>query len=94
MSVESTAYQKWTCDRCQKAAYVPNQGAAYGWAQVTRVDENNVASSLVFCPDCFDKYKKLMADEDKRFNDFLTVKPDPVQAAALAAGTGVVNGGE
>lgn len=83
MSVDSTAYQKWTCDRCQTAAYVPGQSAAYGWAQATRVNVNNISSGIVLCPNCYEKYKKLVAEEDQKFNEFLT---QPQQQPATVNG--------
>lgn len=65
---------RYTCDRCGESAYL-QQGAAAAagdWREVERFDQYGSKASRLLCKSCTDEYKKLAAQHDAAFQQFMT----------------------
>ena len=64
---------RYTCDRCGESAYLQQGAAAAGdWREVERFDQYGSKASRLLCKGCTDEYKKLAAQHDAAFQQFMT----------------------
>ena len=64
---------RYTCDRCGESAYLQQGAAPAGdWRDVERFDQYGSKASRLLCKSCTDEYKKLAAQHDAAFQQFMT----------------------
>ena len=66
----------YVCDRCGADAYLAaNSAAAAGdWREVERFDQYGSKASRLLCKSCTDEYKRLAAQQDAAFQEFMAKK--------------------
>ena len=62
---------RYTCDRCGESAYLQQGAAAGDWREVERFDQYGSKASRLLCKGCTDEYKKLAAQHDAAFQQFM-----------------------
>ena len=63
---------RYTCDRCGESAYLQQGADAAGdWREVERFDQYGSKAGRLLCKSCTDEYKKLAAQHDAAFQQFM-----------------------
>ena len=73
MGVESS-YSKWTCDRkdCDTIEHIKiGDAREAAWGKFSRVVSNDVSTEYYLCPEHKAKYRDLVQQEDKDFQNWL-----------------------
>ncbi|WP_449135588.1 hypothetical protein [Senegalimassilia anaerobia] len=66
-------YTHYVCDRCGADAYLAaNSAASADWREVERYDQYGSKASRLLCKSCTDEYKKLAAQHDAAFQQFMS----------------------
>lgn len=65
----------YVCDRCGSDAYLAaNSAASADWREVERIDQYGSKASRLLCKACTDAYKRLAAQQDAAFQEFMAKK--------------------
>ena len=65
----------YVCDRCGADAYLAaNSAASADWREVECYDQYGSKASRLLCKACTDEYKRLAAQQDAAFQEFMAKK--------------------
>ena len=65
----------YVCDRCGADAYLAaNSAATADWREAERFDQYGSKASRLLCKACTDAYKRLAAQQDAAFQEFMAKK--------------------
>lgn len=62
----------YECDRCGEKEFLTTDAPARSdWIDVRRVTADGADKSVLMCPDCYDLYKEVVAQDESNFNKFM-----------------------
>ncbi len=68
-----TAGDMYECDRCGAKEFLTDDAPARAdWITVERVTADGQHKSILMCPDCYELYKEVVAQDERNFNKFMS----------------------